>query len=136
MLSVAATGSINSDMIRPQSDIMDVDDAMETLRARLPESSELIGESGSMQRLRAMIAMAAPTHGRVLVTGESGTGKEMFAQAIHQSSPRRKKPFKAINCAALSPTLLESELFGHKKGSFTNADSDRAGAFEAADGGL
>ncbi|MFN9042043.1 MAG: sigma-54 factor interaction domain-containing protein, partial [Planctomyces sp.] len=71
----------------------------------------------------------------VLLLGESGTGKEMFAQAIHKASLRRDRPFKPINCAAISKTLLESELFGHSKGAFTGADKERKGAFEATDGG-
>lgn len=71
----------------------------------------------------------------VLLLGESGTGKDLFAQAIHKASPRRNKPFKAINCAALSKTLLESELFGHSRGAYTGADRDRRGAFELVDGG-
>src|SRR5207302_4383861 len=70
----------------------------------------------------------------VLLLGESGTGKEMFAQAIHAASPRGNKPFKALNCAAIAHDLLESELFGHAKGTFTGAHRDRKGAFEEADG--
>ncbi|HVK14407.1 MAG TPA: sigma 54-interacting transcriptional regulator, partial [Gemmataceae bacterium] len=89
----------------------------------------------SLRRAADILARAAPTASTVLILGESGTGKEMFARAVHDASPRRGRPFVAINCAAVSRELLESELFGHKKGAFTGADRDRDGAFAAADGG-
>ena len=84
---------------------------LQVLRARLPERSELLGESRVMGQLRETIALAAPTHGRVLITGESGTGKELVAQAIHYNGSRCKEAFIAENCAALSDGLLEAELF-------------------------
>jgi two-component system response regulator AtoC len=88
-----------------------------------------------MQRLRATIEQIAKTRSTVLILGESGTGKELVARAIHESSPRRGRRFVAINCAAIPAALLESELFGHKRGSFTDAVRDKAGLFEDADGG-
>ena len=105
---------------------------LEVLRARLPEASELLGQSMPMQRLRDMIAMAAPTHGRVLITGESGTGKELVARAIHRGSPRNARPFIKLNCAAIPSELIESELFGHERGAFTGATHARKGKFELA----
>ena len=95
----------------------------------------LIGSSETMQRIREQIERVARTSATVLVRGESGTGKELVARAIHLASDRRDKPFLAVNCAALSENLLESELFGHEKGSFTGADRMRRGRFELADGG-
>ena len=86
---------------------------------------------GVIERLKRI----APTDATVLIQGATGTGKELVAQAIHQNSPRKKKPFVALNCAALSENILESELFGHIKGAFTDASSDRVGKFEYADGG-
>jgi two-component system nitrogen regulation response regulator NtrX len=88
-----------------------------------------------MAQLREQVAMAAPTNGRVLIYGENGTGKELVARSIHALSRRRGGPFVEVNCAAIPEELIESELFGHLKGAFTGATSDRRGKFEAADGG-
>lgn len=99
---------------------------------RLEGSSEIYGESQAIQNVRELIARVAPTNAPVLILGETGTGKELVAKAIHRSSPRAAKPFVALNCAALPPTLLESELFGHERGAFTGADRSRTGLFEAA----
>jgi DNA-binding NtrC family response regulator len=95
----------------------------------------LIGSGPAMQRVFAAIQKVAETDLTVLVRGESGTGKELVAQALHQRSPRRDRPFVAVNCAAISAELVESELFGHEKGAFTGADARRLGRFETAHGG-
>jgi two-component system, NtrC family, response regulator len=95
----------------------------------------IIGKSRPMQAVFHIIRKVAPTKATVLITGESGTGKELIAKAIHFNSPRRNKPFVAVSCAALSETLLESELFGHEKGAFTGAVAMKKGRFEMADGG-
>ncbi|HEY5600322.1 MAG TPA: sigma 54-interacting transcriptional regulator, partial [Candidatus Manganitrophaceae bacterium] len=95
----------------------------------------MIGASKKMKALFHLIRLVSPSHATVLVYGESGTGKEMVAQAIHQSSPRRRHPFIAIDCGALPETLLESELFGHVKGAFTGAIQSKKGLFEEAEGG-
>jgi DNA-binding NtrC family response regulator len=95
----------------------------------------LIGDSPSMRQLRAQIEQIAASHGTVLVSGESGTGKEIVAHTLHAQGPRRDKVMLCLNCAALSESLLESELFGHEKGAFTGADQMRKGRFELADGG-
>ena len=99
---------------------------------RLEGANELYGDSAAMQDVRQKIARVAPTNATVLVTGETGTGKELVARAIHRNSTRANRPFVAVNCAAFTETLLESELFGHEKGAFTGADRMRQGLFEAA----
>ncbi len=95
----------------------------------------IVGESPEMQSIFKTIRQVAPSRATVLISGESGTGKEMVAAAVHQASPRVSKPFVKLHCAALAETLLESELFGHERGSFTGADRRRLGRFEEADGG-
>ena len=106
----------------------------ESLGARF-DRGNLIGRSAAMTRLLDLVAQVAPSEATVLVTGESGTGKEMIAGAIHYNSPRKDGPFIRINCAAITETLLESELFGHEKGSFTGAERRREGKFKQADRG-
>jgi two-component system nitrogen regulation response regulator NtrX len=105
------------------------------LRAHVDKRLTMVGESYVMAQLREQVAMAAPTNGRVLIFGENGTGKELVARSIHSLSRRRAGPFVEVNCAAIPEELIESELFGHFKGAFTGAVSDRRGKFEAADGG-
>jgi two-component system, NtrC family, nitrogen regulation response regulator NtrX len=99
------------------------------------EAEPLVGSSAAMCELRALIDQAAPSDARILITGENGTGKELVARSIHAKGKRAGRPFVEVNCAAIPDTLLESELFGHEKGAFTDAVSRRAGRFEAADGG-
>ncbi|MGZ5971410.1 MAG: sigma-54-dependent transcriptional regulator [Polyangiales bacterium] len=106
----------------------------EEVRGPDPESA-LIGESASMRQLRATIERIAPVDSSVLITGESGTGKEVVAQLVHKRSKRSSGPFVAINCAAMPENLLESELFGHVKGAFTDARAPRVGLFAQANGG-
>ncbi|MCP4642505.1 MAG: AAA family ATPase, partial [bacterium] len=96
---------------------------------------ELIGGTPAMKRVVELVTKVAPTDSTVLLLGESGTGKELMAHTVHHLSGRREMPFIAINCAALPEQLLESEMFGHEKGSFTGADSEKMGLFEEADGG-
>ena len=105
------------------------------LRQTLQKRQEIIGESSSIKNIQQMIRSVAPTNGRVLIRGESGTGKELVARSIHEQSLRREKPFVEVNCAAIPEDLIESELFGHEKGSFTGATAKRRGKFELADGG-
>lgn len=108
------------------------------LQAKLLKSQngdEMIGKSDSLNRVRQMISKAAPARASVLITGESGVGKELVAHAVHEQSERAKGPFVVVHCAALSETLIESELFGYEKGAFTGAENIHKGRFELADGG-
>ncbi len=108
------------------------------LKRRLDERfgfEGVVGESAQMREVIERLKRIAPTNASVLIQGETGTGKELVAQAIHHNSPRKNKPFVALNCAALSENILESELFGHVKGAFTDASADRIGKFEYAHGG-
>jgi two-component system, NtrC family, nitrogen regulation response regulator NtrX len=105
------------------------------LRALTEGRWEMVGRSAAMMALFAQIAKVAPTRTRVLITGESGTGKELIARAIHRESPLRANPFIKVNCAAIPPELIESELFGHERGAFTGATARKKGLFELADGG-
>ena len=105
------------------------------LRETLQKRYEIIGGSAALADIQQKICSVAPTNGRVLICGESGTGKELVARAIHQQSLRREKPFVEVNCAAIPEDLIESELFGHEKGSFTGATAKRRGKFEIGDGG-
>ena len=125
-----------------------VDEIIATARRALEQNSEqekvntesltsgaMVGSSPKMIELYKEIARVAPTRSTVLILGESGTGKELVAHAIHQNSPRKDKQFVAVNCGALTESLLEAELFGHAKGSFTGANADRRGLWEEAEGG-
>ena len=103
------------------------------MRERLKGKERMLGTSAAMRNIRAVIERVAPTEARILITGENGTGKELVARAIHHSSKRSDKPFVEVNCAAIPKDLIESELFGHEKGSFTGAMSQRIGKFEQAD---
>ncbi|MGH9607204.1 MAG: sigma-54-dependent transcriptional regulator [Terracidiphilus sp.] len=111
---------------------------LEVARRRLRESGvlgALVGKSKAMREAFALIEQIGPSNVSVLITGESGTGKELVARTLHDLSPRKGRPFVAVNCAAIPETLIESELFGHEKGSFTGAAERRAGCFELASGG-
>ena len=111
---------------------------LEVARRRLRETGVLgsmVGSSQAMREIFALIEQIAPSNVSVLITGESGTGKEMVARTLHELSPRKQRPFVAVNCAAIPESLIESELFGHEKGSFTGAVERRAGCFELASGG-
>jgi len=109
--------------------------ANEQLRELASEQSDIVGESVPMKALRQQLALMAGTNGRVLIFGESGTGKELVAHALHAMSPRAANPFVEVNCAAIPEDLIESELFGHMKGSFAAAHERKVGKFQKADGG-
>jgi two-component system nitrogen regulation response regulator NtrX len=107
----------------------------ERLRASVADQYDMVGSSKAIRDVLDVIEKVAPTPARVLIAGENGVGKELVARAIHSGSPRASKPFVEVNCAAIPSELIESELFGHMKGSFTGAFADRAGKFEQADSG-
>ena len=105
------------------------------LTADIEDRYAIVGESRALREVLDTVSKVAPTPARVLIMGDNGSGKELVARAIHRGSPRKAKPFIEVNCAAIPTELIESELFGHMKGSFTGAFADRAGKFELADGG-
>jgi DNA-binding NtrC family response regulator len=107
----------------------------QVLKNKVSKMYEMVGESEAIRKVREMIDRVAPTEARVLITGANGTGKELVAHQIHEKSPRVKAPFVEVNCAAIPSELIESELFGHEKGSFTSAIKQRIGKFEQANGG-
>lgn len=106
-----------------------------TLRRKVSSKQQMIGKSAEIQKVREMIEKVAPTDARVLITGANGTGKEVVARLLYEKSHRADAPFVEVNCAAIPSELIESELFGHEKGSFTSAVKQRIGKFEQADGG-
>ena len=107
----------------------------QVLKNKVSKMYEIVGESESIKKVKEMIDRVAPTEARVLITGANGTGKELVAHQIHEKSGRAKGPFVEVNCAAIPSELIESELFGHEKGSFTSAIKQRIGKFEQANGG-
>ncbi len=140
---IGQTVRLHRMVIRDRERILDDQRRMEKereLHAPQPDghrtaASAIIGESPVLRAVMDKVRLVARSNAPVLLRGESGTGKELFAQALHESSPRRDKPFVKLNCAALPESVLESELFGHEKGSFTGAIAQRKGRFELADGG-
>ena len=118
-----------------QTEVKTKTEEVHKLRRQLSRQNEMVGESEAIRRVREVIDKVAATDARVLITGGNGTGKEVVARMIHAQSRRSKQPLIEVNCAAIPSELIESELFGHMKGSFTGAVKDRAGKFEQADGG-
>jgi DNA-binding NtrC family response regulator len=136
------TKPVNADelllLIRRAIDLVNKDKEIDHLRRRLDQRfglDRIVGQSRQMKDVFDRIQRAAPVDSTVLILGESGTGKELVAQALHHNSPRKNRPFVAVNCAAVPATLVESELFGHVRGAFTGATDRRIGRFEQADGG-
>jgi transcriptional regulator with GAF, ATPase, and Fis domain len=131
----AAAGVMCGPALEDALEFRRMEDENRELREQVRVHHEMVGESRAMQEVYRLIGRAAPTDSTVLILGETGTGKELVARAIHRNSPREKGPFVAINCAALTESLLESELFGHERGAFTGAVSQKRGKLEIADRG-
>ncbi len=121
--------------LRNALDVKGLTDDVRRLRSEVESRHEIVGASFEIRQVLERVERVAPTDARVLITGENGTGKELVARALHRLSNRSDGPFVEVNCAAIPSELIESELFGHLKGSFTGAVADRAGKFEQADGG-
>mgnify|MGYP001280868127 FL=1 len=121
--------------IRNALDRTDLITETKTLKRKVSKTYEMVGESPAMIKVKEMIERVAPTEARVLITGDNGTGKELVARWLHEKSGRASMPFIEVNCAAIPSELIESELFGHEKGSFTSAHKQRTGKFEQANGG-
>ncbi len=121
--------------LRNALQVQGLSESVALLRSEVEERYEIVGASPAICRMLERVARVAPTDARVLITGDNGTGKELVARAIHRLSPRAEREFLELNCAAIPTELIESELFGHMKGSFTGAVQDRAGKFEQADKG-
>ena len=132
MTAVAGIASLAFDNVRHWEDLRQEN---QELRAEIALEHNMVGASPAMRKVFDFIRRVAPTDSTVLIQGESGTGKELVAHAIHRNSPRAEQPFVAINCAAITETLLESELFGHEKGAFTGAAAQKKGKVEVAEGG-
>ncbi|MEL7237316.1 MAG: sigma 54-interacting transcriptional regulator [Planctomycetota bacterium] len=126
---------INQMMLRQKEELLEENDRLRSEVKQRFRFENIIGDAPAMSEVFATVAQVANSRATALILGETGTGKEMIAKAIHYNSPRKEKPFIRVNCGALTGTLLESELFGHVKGSFTGAIRDKIGRFEAADGG-
>ena len=121
--------------IRNATDKSNLITQTQVLKTKVSRIYEIVGQSQAIEQVKAMIDKVAPTEARVLITGSNGTGKELVAHQIHEKSSRAKGPFVEVNCAAIPSELIESELFGHEKGSFTSAIKQRIGKFEQANGG-
>ena len=121
--------------VRNALDRQNLNTENKALKKAVSKQNEMVGQSGPMMEVRDMIEKVAPTNARVLITGENGTGKELVARQLHECSPRRYGPFIEVNCAAIPAELIESQLFGHEKGSFTSAIKQKKGDFELANGG-
>jgi Nif-specific regulatory protein len=133
---VAAIAGISAVALDNAARLQWLEQENQLLKEEISQERSLLGESAPMKDIRQMLARVAPSDSTVLIEGESGTGKELAARALHRNSGRARKPFVAINCAAIPETLLETELFGHERGAFTGASAQKKGRLEIADGGV